>query len=116
MWIDGRPRYGGISEKHVARTPRSALRRISAAASSASQSWTISSGIRRPFESPHHSSTIQSLYALTQRSASSMSSASANVWPQNRGKDGKHICASVQFASMSSMRDFGSQQPLRISS
>src|SRR3954449_12099412 len=39
VWIDGSPRYGGISEKQVARTPRSALRRISAAASSASQSW-----------------------------------------------------------------------------
>ena len=38
------------------------------------------------------------------------------VWEQNRGKLGKHICASVQLASMSSRRALGSQQPLRISS
>ena len=33
----------------------------------------IGSGIRRPSEPAHHSSNIQSLYALTQRSASSLS-------------------------------------------
>src|SRR4051812_15529302 len=60
-WIEGSPRWGGISEKVTARTPRSALRRTSAAASSASHSGTMISGMRRPPESPHHSSTIQSL-------------------------------------------------------
>src|SRR4249919_1333869 len=60
-WMEGSPRYGGISEKHVARTPRSALRRISSAASVASHSGMMMSGMRRPFDSPHHSSTIQSL-------------------------------------------------------
>jgi hypothetical protein len=60
-WIDGSPRCGGISLKHTAWTPRSALRRTSAAARSASQSGTMISGISRPPESPHHSSTIQSL-------------------------------------------------------
>ncbi len=60
-WIDGSPRWGGISLKHTAWTPRSALRRTSAAASSASHSGTMMSGISFPPESPHHSSTIQSL-------------------------------------------------------
>ena len=45
---DGRPRCGGISLKHTARTPRAALRRTSAAASSASHSGMMHSGIRRP--------------------------------------------------------------------
>ena len=69
----GRPRCGGISLKHTACTPRAALRRTSAAASSASHSGTRHSGIRRPPESPHHSSTIQSLYASTHASPSSRS-------------------------------------------
>ena len=60
-WIDGSPRWGGISLKHTAWTPRAALRRTSAAASSASHRGTMMSGIRRPPESAHHSSTIQSL-------------------------------------------------------
>ena len=60
-WIDGSPRKGGISEKQVAVTPRAALRRISSAASCASHSGMMMSGMRRPPESPHHSSTIQSL-------------------------------------------------------
>src|SRR6478609_3037584 len=54
-WIDGRPRYGGISLKHTACTPRSALRSTSAAASWGSHSWMMINGMRRPFESPHHS-------------------------------------------------------------
>src|SRR5688500_10168909 len=62
-WMLGSPRWGGISEKQTARTPRSALRRTSAAAASASQSGMRHSGMRRPSDSPHHSSTIQSLYA-----------------------------------------------------
>src|SRR3954471_2290647 len=61
VWIDGNPSLGGISLKHTARTPRPLLRRISAAAMSASHSGTMISGIRRPPLSPHHSSTIQSL-------------------------------------------------------
>ena len=64
----------------------------------------------------HHSSNIQSLYALTQRSASSLSLRSRNVWPQNRGKVGNESDASVWFVSMSSSRAVCSQQPLRMSS
>src|SRR6476646_8738449 len=84
-WMLGSSSGGGISEKHTARTPRAALRRTSAAASSASQSGTMISGTSRPPLSPHHSSTIQSLYAVTQAAASSRSFASRHVWPQNRG-------------------------------
>ena len=61
VWMLGKPRCGGISLKHTARTPRAALRRTSAAASSASHSGMSVSGISRPPQSPHHSSTIQSL-------------------------------------------------------
>ncbi len=62
VWMDGRPRCGGISEKATARVPRAALRRTSAAANSGSQSGIRGRGMRRPCASgPHHSSTIQSL-------------------------------------------------------
>ena len=61
LWMLGSPRWGGISLKHTARTPRAALRRTSAAASSASHSGMRQSGSSRPPLSPHHSSTIQSL-------------------------------------------------------
>jgi hypothetical protein len=55
--------------------------------------------------SPLHSSTIQSLYALTQASATSRSFRSANPCPQNRVKlPGKHSDASTQLRSMSSRR------------
>ena len=53
------------------------------------------SGIRRPPDAPHHSSTIQSLYACTHSSPSSLSLASVNVWPQKRGKVGKQSDAST---------------------
>src|SRR3974390_20663 len=48
LWMLGRPRWGGISLKHTARTPRAALRRTSAAASPASHSGTMHSGSSRP--------------------------------------------------------------------
>src|SRR5690554_5314156 len=66
-WIEGRPRWYGISENASARTPRSALRRTSAAAATGSQSGTMVRGMRRPPVLADHSSTIQSLYAVTQR-------------------------------------------------
>ena len=62
LWIDGRPSGCGFSEKATAWLPRSAQRRTSAAASSASHSGIIVSGMSRPLPSPaHHSSIIQSL-------------------------------------------------------
>src|SRR5207253_10400189 len=73
LWMVGRPRWYGSSLKHTACTPRAALRWTSATAASTSQSGMMPSGMRRPPESPHHSSTIQSLYAFTQASPSSSS-------------------------------------------
>ena len=61
VWMLGRPSFGGISLKHTARTPRAALRWISAAAASMSQRGIRQRGMRAPSLSPHHSSTIQSL-------------------------------------------------------
>jgi hypothetical protein len=116
LWMLGNPRYAGISEKHTARTPRAALRSTSAAASAGSHNGTRHSGTSRPSLPAHHSSIIQSLYARTQSSASSRSLASRNVWPQNRGKFGKHKDACVQFASMSFTRAAGSKHPGRTSS
>ena len=96
-----------LAEAHRVHAAR-ALRRTSSAASSASHSGTMISGIRCPPLSPHHSSTIQSLYASTHAWASSLSFASRKVCPQNRGNVGKQSEASTQFISMSSMRAFGS--------
>ena len=62
----------------------------------------------RPPDSPHHSSTIQSLYALTHSRPSSLSLASVKVWPQKRGKVGKQSEASMWLTSMSSRRGFTS--------
>ena len=61
VWIEGSPRWWGISLKHTARTPRAALRRTSAAEASASHNGMMHSGMRRPPVSALHSSTIQSL-------------------------------------------------------
>src|SRR6516165_10466585 len=76
LWMLGRPRCGGISLKHTACTPRAALRRTSAAASSASHNGTMHRGSSLPPLSPHHSSTMKSLYAVTHDPASSWSFAS----------------------------------------
>ena len=62
----GSLRRVGISLKAMARTPRSALRLVSAAASSASHSGMMHSGMLTPPDGAHHSSTIQSLFAFTQ--------------------------------------------------
>ena len=72
----GNPSRVGSSLKAMARTPRSALRLVSAAASSASHRGMIQSGMFTPCDGAHHSSTIQSLLALTQARASSLSLAS----------------------------------------
>src|SRR5580765_558664 len=54
LWIVGSLRWCGSSLKQNARTPRSALRWISAAARSTSQSGMMQSGMLRPFDGPHH--------------------------------------------------------------
>ena len=104
LWIVGRFRWCGSSLKQKARTPRAALRRISAAASCTSQSGMMHSGMFMPLDGPHHSSTIQSLYALTHASPRSWSSASRKVCPQKRGNVGKGSEPSTQFRSKSLMR------------
>ena len=96
------PRWAGISLKQTARTPRSALRRTSAAASSASQSGMMQSGMSRRRSrrtTPRPSSRCR---PCTQARPSSWSLASVKVWPQKRGKVGKHSDASTQLRSMSS--------------
>ena len=50
-------------------------------------------GTYMPGTDAHHSSISQSLYACTQRSASSLSSDLRKVTPANRGKVGKHTLA-----------------------
>ncbi len=54
-------RWWGSSLKQMARTPRSALRWVSSAASSTSHSGMRQSGMFTPPDGSHHSSTIQSL-------------------------------------------------------
>lgn len=117
VWMDGSPRCGGISENATARTPRAALRRTSAAANSASHSGTRVSGMSRPCASgPHHSSTIQSLYARTPSSPSSRSLASVNVCPQKRGNVGKQSADWTWLTSMSASRSGTLNDPGRICS
>src|SRR3954468_3940652 len=76
LWIVGSFRWCGSSVKQNARTPRSALRWISAAASSTSHSGMMHRGMLSPFDGPHLSSTIQSLYAFTHASPRSLSGVS----------------------------------------
>src|SRR5262245_9300902 len=73
---EGKPRNGGISENVTAWQPFAALRRTSAAASCGSQSCTMTNGMSRPPDGAHQSSSIQSLYAFTHRSPSTLSSRS----------------------------------------
>ena len=61
VWMVGSLRWWGSSLKQMARTPRWALRSVSAAASSTSQSGMRQSGMFTPPDGAHHSSTIQSL-------------------------------------------------------
>src|SRR4051812_42438036 len=60
-WMLGSFSRVGSSLKQTARTPRSALRCTSCAASSGSHSGMMQRGMLAPFDGPHHSSTIQSL-------------------------------------------------------
>src|ERR1700687_3256804 len=61
VWMLGSLSRVGSSLKQKARTPRAALRWISAAASSGSQSGMRHSGMFMTSDGPHHPSTIQSL-------------------------------------------------------
>jgi hypothetical protein len=98
----------GISENATALKPLAAFRRTSTAARTGSHRGISPSGISRPPLGPAHSSLIQSLKALTQAKASSLSLASKKTWPQKRGKEGKHSERSVLLMSMSDSRAPGS--------
>ena len=115
---EGRPSGAGLSVNETAWLPLSAQRRISAAASSASQRGTMVRGMRRPRPSPAvHSSMFQSLYAWTLARPSSRSGCSMKVWPQKRGRVlGKQTAASMRSRSMSASRSFCFQAPGRTSS
>ncbi len=58
------------------------VRSISATAASGSHSGMIIVGMKRPGKAPAHSSRMKSFHACTHRSASSLSFASLNTWPQ----------------------------------
>src|SRR5580704_12800887 len=72
-WILGRSSDAGSSVNATARAPRAALRWTSSAAATGSHRGTMHNGIRRPAESPHHSSIIQSLYAFTHAKSTALS-------------------------------------------
>ncbi len=80
---DGRPRSTGCSTKLTARKPRSALRRISAAAISGSDSHGSWSGMNRSVRGPTHSSRCQSFQARTQASPNSGSEHREKFDPAN---------------------------------
>ena len=114
---DGSPRLFMLSGNVIALKPRSALRRTSAAATSGSPSQTSCSGIMRSGYVPAHTSWCQSFHARTHARPSSGSLLFANATPANPAmSDGKQRLAQMPATSMSAMRAWMSQQPLRISS
>ena len=88
----------GSRENATACTPRAALRRTSAAASSTSHSGTMHSGIRRP---PRVAAPLLDhpvvVRARRTPPRGPCPSPPANVWPQKRGNVGKHSDASTWF-------------------
>ena len=60
-WSDGSPSGAVSSGKVLAFAPFAAQRSTSVAASRPSHNGTMTSGMKRPGEVPHHSSIIQSL-------------------------------------------------------
>ena len=111
----GRPSGSGFSENANAVAPFAAQRSISRPPATGSHSGMMTSGMKRPGAAPHHSSIIQSLYACTHSSASSLSLASQKIWPQKRGNDGKHNDPRIPARSMSTTRAIGSYAAGRIS-
>ncbi len=106
-----------LSGNVTARKPRVALRRTSSAATSGSRSHASCSGMIRSGYAPAHTSWCQSFHARTHASPSSGSWLRANAAPANPAmSDGKHSDAQMPATSMSAMRAWMSQQPLRISS
>jgi hypothetical protein len=108
VWNDGSPSGTGLSAKLTARKPFPASHSTSAAASAASHTGTIPSGMNRSGAAAHHSSMLNSFHARTQRSARSLSCARANTLPAKPGNDGKHSVACTPSRSMSLTRCTGS--------
>jgi hypothetical protein len=113
--IDGYPIWCGRSGRVTARKPRSALRRISAAPSSGSESQVIPNGMIRSGCGCHHSSWTQSLNARVVASPSSGSEHCEYTRPQKPVIiDGKLSEAHTPLMSMSRTRASTSKQPGRI--
>src|SRR4029453_459251 len=109
---DGNPSGCGFSENATARAPLATHRSISRAARAGSHNGMITNGMNRPGTDPHHSSTIQSLYAWMHANPSSRSRIAEKHAPATRGKfDGKRIDASTPSWSMSCTRATGSYAP-----
>ncbi len=86
----GRPSGSGFSENANVRAPLAAVRSISSRRADRvpqRDEDERDEPARRGYA--HHSSIIQSLYACTHSTASSLSLASQKIWPQKRGNDGK---------------------------
>src|SRR6476660_3251540 len=91
---DGNPSRSGVSGNDTARNPRAALARTSSAATDASASHGSWQGTTRSGCDPHHSSSIQSLYARKQASPSSGSRRVAKRRPAKpHTKEGKQTDA-----------------------
>ncbi len=82
VWIDGSPSLVGFSENAIDFAPSAAVRSISAAPATGSHSGMIIIGMNRPGYAPASSSSTKSFQARTQASATSLSLASWNTWPQ----------------------------------
>src|ERR1700677_618718 len=106
-----------FSEKLTDRKPRSALRLISFAAISGSRNHGSWHEIKRLGSVPHHSSSSQSLYALTAASPASESFIRLNRRPAKpQTTEPKHSDAYTPVRSMSLSRSAGSHTPRRNSS
>ncbi|HEX4219583.1 MAG TPA: hypothetical protein VHZ02_14505 [Acidimicrobiales bacterium] len=96
---------GGELGKLTAAKPRSAFRRISAAASSTSGSHGSCRGMIRSGKVPAHTSRCQSFQALMQAKPSSPSFEREKTAPQNPAtREGKHSEAQMPALSMSAIR------------
>src|SRR3954452_25065232 len=115
LYTDGYPRRWGRSGRLTVTTPRSAFRRISAAAALGSLRMVRHSGMMRSGWGEYHSSNIQSFHARVTAAPSSGSEHAEKMRPQKPdSSDGKLSEPLTLLISMSYMRASISYQPLRI--
>src|SRR5207237_390083 len=113
--IDGMSMRWGRSGSVTERNPRAALRRISSAPISGSESHVIPMGTMRSGYGEYHSSNNQSFHARVTARPSSGSEHCEKTRPQKPVIiDGKLSDAHTPLMSMSRMRASMSQQPRRI--